>query len=69
MEDNKQRKSEQQMGEQNPTVNAPGSKVSDYGNVEGGSATDDSRSHRDTDKADRSNVEPLKGKEETTGTP
>ena len=69
MEDNKQRKNEQQMGEQNPTINAPGSKVSDYGNVEGGSGTDDERSHRTTDKADRSNVEPLKGKDETANRP
>lgn len=69
MEDNKQRKNEQQVGEQNPTVNAPGSQVADYGNVEGGSGTDDERSHRTTDKADRSNVEPLKGTNETMGTP
>lgn len=69
MEDNKQRKNEQQMDEQNPTLNSPGSKVSDYGNVEGGSGTDDARSHRTTDRADRSNVEPLKGKDETIGTP
>lgn len=69
MEENKQRKNEQQVGEQNPTLNTPGSKASDYGNVEGGSATEDARSHRDTDKADRSNVEPLRGKDETLGTP
>lgn len=69
MKDNKQSKNEQRMGEQNPTVNAPGSKVADYGDVEGGEGSSDERSRRKTDNADRSPVEPLKGKEETLGTP
>ncbi|GAA4747835.1 hypothetical protein [Flavisolibacter ginsenosidimutans] len=69
MEDNKQKKNEQRMGEPNPTVNAPGSKVADYGDVEGGEGAGDERSHRTTDKADRGRVEPLKGKDETLGTP
>lgn len=68
MQDNKRRKPEQEM-EQNPTVNAPGSKVADYGDVEGGEGSNDERSHRTTDKADRSNVKPLKGNDETLGTP
>lgn len=62
-------KKETQMGEQNPTVDAPGSKVSDYGNVEGGTGTEDARSHRTTDKADRQDVEPLKGSQQTMGNP
>lgn len=69
MENNKEKKDEQQMQEQNPTVNAPGSQVADYGNVEGGSGSDDARSQRTTDKTDRRNIEPLKGTEETLGNP
>lgn len=69
MEENKQGRNEQQVGEQNPTLNAPGSKVADYGNPEGGSGTEDAASQRETDRADRSKVEPLRGKDGTTGTP
>lgn len=69
MENNTKKKNEHQVGEQNPTLNAPGSDVSDYGNVEGGTGSEDARSHRATDKADRKNIEPLKGNEETVGNP
>jgi hypothetical protein len=69
MEDNTKKKGEQQVGEQNPTLDAPGSQVSDYGNVEGGAGSEDARSQRPTDKADRQNIEPLKGNEETAGNP
>ena len=34
---NSQTQTTQQSGGQNPTLNAPGSKVADYGNPEGGS--------------------------------
>ena len=69
MENNTKKKDEQQMQGQNPTLNAPGSQVADYGNVEGGSGSDDAMSQRTTDKADRKNIEPLKGNEETIGNP
>lgn len=67
--ENNSNKKETQMGEQNPTVDAPGSKVSDYGNVEGGTGTEDERTQRTTDQADRQNVEPLKDREDTMGNP
>ncbi|HYO20853.1 MAG TPA: hypothetical protein VER36_00520 [Flavisolibacter sp.] len=39
MEDNKNREQQAgQSGEQNPTLNSPGSRVADYGNPTGGSA-------------------------------
>ena len=69
MEENKQRKNEQQMGEQNPTLNAPGSKVADYGNVDGGSGNEEVEVKRKTDHADRTGIEPLKGGGETVGNP
>lgn len=69
MQNNPKTKNEQQMSEQNPTLNAPGSQVADYGDVEGGEGTEDARSHRETDRADRRNTEPLRGDQQTAGNP
>ncbi|HEX8316196.1 MAG TPA: hypothetical protein VF609_14440 [Flavisolibacter sp.] len=38
MEDEKKQQQDGQTGEQNPTLNSPGSQVADYGNPTGGSA-------------------------------
>lgn len=69
MENNTKKASEQQVSDQNPTLDAPGSQVADYGDVEGGEGSDDIRTHRTTDQSDRKNIEPLKGTEETVGNP
>jgi hypothetical protein len=41
MEDNRNKQQEQQSGEQNPTLDSPGSQVADYGNTTGGSAIEE----------------------------
>lgn len=41
MEENTTKQQEQQTGEKNPTLDSPGSKVADYGNTTGGTATEE----------------------------
>lgn len=58
----KQHKNEERMEGQNPTLNAPGSKVADYGNPTGGSAAEgETEANTPSDTADRSKIEPLRG--------
>lgn len=54
---------------QNPTLDTPGTQVADYGNPAGGSADEEAKPKPDTDKVDKSKIEPLKGGEETIGNP
>lgn len=39
--ENRDKQEEQKSGEQNPTLNSPGSQVADYGNTTGGSANEE----------------------------
>ncbi len=68
MERNRDEKPASQEGEQNPTLNSPGSQVADYGNTTGGSGNDapeqeECHQQRRQENADHS------AKEETTGNP
>jgi hypothetical protein len=69
MQDNKDRQQQPQSGEQNPTLNNPGSKVADYGNTTGGSAADRSQVDEARNKQDQESSDIPLGTDETIGTP
>jgi hypothetical protein len=64
---NNDKKQQEQTGEQNPTLDTPGSQVADYGNSTGGSATDVGQTKEDNDPS--ANTDRSRPGEETIGTP
>ena len=71
MNDNKnQQQRTEGVGDQNPTLNNPGTKVADYGNPSGGSATvDNSQNKQQDSNPQRGNADASQENNETIGNP
>ena len=70
MNDNKnQQQRNEGVGEQNPTLNNPGTKVADYGNPTGGSAADGSSEDQQQSNPQRGNENESQGSNDTIGNP
>ena len=70
MNDNKNQQQQRDgTGEQNPTLNKPGSKVADYGNTTGGSASDGSNETREENNPQRGNANASEESNTTIGNP
>ena len=71
MNDNKnQQQRTEGVGDQNPTLNNPGTKVADYGNPSGGSATEDNSQNQQQDSnPQRGNADASQENNETIGNP
>ncbi|RYD71248.1 MAG: hypothetical protein EOP53_23995 [Sphingobacteriales bacterium] len=70
MNDNKnQQQQNEGAGEQNPTLNNPGTKVADYGNSTGGSASDGSGLDQQQSNPQRGTENASEGNNDTIGNP
>jgi len=71
MNDNKnQQQRSEGVGEQNPTLNNPGTKVADYGNPSGGSATENNNQNQQQgSNPQRGNAGASQDSNETIGNP
>ena len=69
MQDNKVKQQQQESGEQNPTLNNPGSKVADYGNTTGGSASDMAQQDQSRSNQQQEDSSIPLGNDETIGNP
>jgi len=71
MNENKdQQQRNEGVGEQNPTLNNPGTKVADYGNPSGGSATENNnQNQQQVSNPQRGNAGDSQDSNETIGSP
>jgi hypothetical protein len=70
MNDNReQQQQDQQSGEQNPTLNAPGAKVADYGAPTGGSSVENKEQSQGGSNPQRSNGSGPENNSGTIGNP
>ena len=70
MNDNKnQQPRSEGAGNQNPTLNNPGSKVADYGNPTGGSATENTSQNKQGRNPQRGNASTEENTNDTIGNP
>jgi len=69
MNEKNQQQQDNQSGEQNPTLNSPGSKVADYGNPTGGSSVQDPQQSEEANSNRSGNTGTEAGNNVTVGNP